>query len=46
LHALAKRFKVPTKVLAAWNNMKEAVALMPGKRLIVAKSTKSAHKTG
>lgn len=46
LHALAKRFKVPTKVLAAWNNMKEAVALMPGKRLIVAKATKSAHKTG
>ncbi len=38
LHALARRFKVSTKLLAAWNNLKEAVALRPGKRLVVAKA--------
>lgn len=46
LHALARRFKVSAKVLAAWNNMKEAVLLKPGKRLIVAKNVGKASHTG
>jgi len=37
LYALAKRFKVTTAILSAWNNMTEKVALKPGKRIIVAK---------
>jgi len=38
LPAIAKRFKVPAVLLAAWNNLKgkNAVALLPGKRLVVA----------
>ena len=39
LYALARRFNVSAKLLAAWNNLKSAVALMPGKRLIVAKTS-------
>ncbi len=34
---LAKRFNVSARLLAAWNNLKEKVALRPGKRIIVAK---------
>jgi membrane-bound lytic murein transglycosylase D len=34
---LAKRFNVPARLLAAWNNLKERVALRPGKRIIVAR---------
>jgi membrane-bound lytic murein transglycosylase D len=34
---LAKRFNVPARLLAAWNNLKEKVALRPGKRIIVAR---------
>lgn len=41
LYALARRFNVSAKLLAAWNNLKSAVALMPGKRLIVAKGSAS-----
>ena len=37
LYALAKKFNVSTKLLAAWNNIKTRVALRPGKRIIVAK---------
>jgi membrane-bound lytic murein transglycosylase D len=37
LYSLAKRFKVTTAILAAWNNLTEKVALKPGKRIIVAK---------
>ena len=37
LYSLAKRFKVTTTILSAWNNMTEKVALKPGKRIIVAK---------
>jgi membrane-bound lytic murein transglycosylase D len=37
LKALAKRFNVPARLLAAWNNLKERVALRPGKRIIVAR---------
>lgn len=39
LTALARRFKVSTKMLAAWNNLKGKTALSPGKRLIIAKNT-------
>lgn len=39
LYSLAKRFKVTTAILAAWNNLTEKVALRPGKRIIIAKST-------
>jgi membrane-bound lytic murein transglycosylase D len=37
LFSLARRFNVSARILAAWNNLKEKVALRPGKRLIVAK---------
>jgi membrane-bound lytic murein transglycosylase D len=37
LIALAKRFSVSASLLAAWNNLKEKIALRPGKRIIVAK---------
>ncbi len=37
LTSLARRFNVSAKILAAWNNLKERVALRPGKRIIVAK---------
>jgi len=37
LYSLAKRFKVTTAILSAWNNLTVKVALKPGKRIIVAK---------
>lgn len=37
LTELAQRFKVSTKLIAAWNNLKTKVALKPGRRLIIAK---------
>jgi len=37
LYSLAKKFKVTTAILSAWNNLTEKVALKPGKRIIVAK---------
>jgi membrane-bound lytic murein transglycosylase D len=37
LASLAKRFNVSAKLLALWNNLKEKVALRPGKRIIVAR---------
>jgi membrane-bound lytic murein transglycosylase D len=37
LSALARRFNVTARLLSAWNNIKERVALRPGKRIIVAK---------
>ncbi len=46
LHSLARRFNVSVKVLTAWNNLKHAVALKPGKRLIVARATKAASSKG
>lgn len=39
LYALAKRFNVTARMLAAWNNMKSKVALKPGRRLIVSKGS-------
>jgi membrane-bound lytic murein transglycosylase D len=39
LYALAKKFKVTTSILAAWNNITAKVALKPGKRIIVAKNS-------
>ncbi len=38
LTSVAKRFNVTTKIIAAWNNLKLKCALMPGKKIIVAKS--------
>lgn len=46
LHSLSRRFKVPVKVLAAWNNLKHAVALKPGKRLVVARTEKNVSTKG
>lgn len=43
LYGLARRFKVTTKLLTAWNNLKSTVTLMPGKRLIVAKNNSSSR---
>ena len=37
LITLARRFNVSARLLAAWNNLKEKVALRPGKRIIVAR---------
>jgi membrane-bound lytic murein transglycosylase D len=37
LDALSKRFNVSTKLLATWNNLKNKVALKPGRRIIIAK---------
>ena len=37
LFSLAKRFNVSARILTVWNNLKEKVALRPGKRIIVAK---------
>lgn len=38
LYSLARRFNVSVKLLATWNNIRNVVALKPGKRLIVAKN--------
>ncbi len=43
LYGLARRFKVTTKLLTAWNNLKSTVTLMPGKRLIVAKNNSNSR---
>lgn len=37
LTSLARRFKVSTKLLASWNNLKGKMTLAPGKRLIIAR---------
>jgi len=37
LIALAKRFNVSARLLAAWNNLREKVSLRPGKRIVVAR---------
>jgi len=37
LYALAKKFKVTTSILSAWNNLTAKVTLKPGNRIIVAK---------
>lgn len=37
LDVLAKRFNVSTKLLSAWNRLKNRVALKPGRRIIIAK---------
>jgi membrane-bound lytic murein transglycosylase D len=37
LYSLARKFKVTTAILSAWNNLTEKVALKPGKRIIVAR---------
>jgi membrane-bound lytic murein transglycosylase D len=37
LTAVAKRFNVSARIIAAWNNLRGKLALNPGKRIIVAK---------
>nr|WP_223924083.1 transglycosylase SLT domain-containing protein [Geobacter sp. AOG2] len=37
LGSLARRFNVSSKLLSVWNNLKERVALKPGRRIIIAK---------
>ena len=37
LISLAKRFNVSSKLLSVWNNLKQRVALKPGRRIIIAK---------
>jgi len=39
LDVVAKRFNVSSRLLSSWNNLKNKVALKPGRRLIVAKFT-------
>lgn len=46
LHGLARRFKVSTKLLVAWNNLKEVVTLRPGKRLVVARADQALRNNG
>jgi membrane-bound lytic murein transglycosylase D len=38
LTSVAKRFNVTTKIIALWNNLRPKGVLMPGKKIIVAKS--------
>lgn len=45
LYGLARRFKVSTKLLTAWNDLKITVTLVPGKRLIVAKNNTSSRNS-
>lgn len=42
LHALARRFNVSARILSAWNNIREKIALRPGRRIIVAKYVEKA----
>ena len=37
LETLSKRFKVSTKLLSSWNNLKSKIALKAGRRIIIAK---------
>ena len=39
LDTLAKRFNVSTRLISTWNNLKNKVALKPGRRIIIAKFT-------
>jgi len=39
LDALAKRFNVSARLISTWNNLKNKVALKPGRRIIIAKFT-------
>jgi len=37
LTSVSKQFKVSAKLLSAWNNLKGKIALMPGRRIIIAR---------
>jgi len=37
LASLSKKFNISSRILTAWNNLKDKMALRPGKRIIVAK---------
>jgi len=39
LLSLARRFNVSSRLLSAWNNLKQRVALKPGRRIIIARFT-------
>lgn len=39
LTSLSKQFKVSTKLLSAWNNLKGKIALKPGRRIVIARFT-------
>jgi membrane-bound lytic murein transglycosylase D len=39
LDALAKQFNVSARLLSTWNNLKNKIALKPGRRIIIAKFT-------
>jgi len=41
LTSVARRFNVTTKIIAVWNNLKPKGILMPGKKIIVAKSVET-----
>ncbi len=41
LTSVARRFNVTTKIIAVWNNLKPKGILLPGKKIIVAKSGES-----
>ncbi|MHC1698390.1 MAG: transglycosylase SLT domain-containing protein [Geobacteraceae bacterium] len=41
LTSVARRFNVTTKIIAVWNNLKPKGVLLPGKKIIVAKSGES-----
>jgi len=36
---VAKRFNVSARLLSTWNNLRNKVALKPGRRIIIAKFT-------
>jgi membrane-bound lytic murein transglycosylase D len=44
LKSVARRFKVSTGIIAAWNNIRGKMALKPGKRIIVAKFVEKGGK--
>lgn len=46
LYALARRFKVSTRLLTVWNNLKSSAMLKPGKRLVIAKAKTALRSNG
>lgn len=44
LFSLARRFNVSVKLLTAWNNLQNSLALKPGKRLIVARAATAGNR--
>ncbi len=44
LFAISRRFSVPVKLLAVWNNLKTNMLLKPGSRIVVAKADRKSGK--